>query len=172
MKLEAIRAVFFLRGHFFSHHFSHSFNPLMPHLFAYGSLMYAQVIAQVLGHRPQRSLPAHLSGWQRRALKNRTYPAAISDAAGAAAPITGTLPQGIDGVVWMDLTDQDFIRLDQFESDEYQRVTVMVRTADSQMIAAEIYEWQDPQQLLDHDWSPAKFEQAHLSDFYHQHRID
>ena len=138
---------------------------VMQHLFAYGSLMYPQVIAQVLGYTPTRSMSAQLMGWQRRALKNRSYPAAIAQA-------TSPLDSVILGVLWMDLTQQDFLRLDAFESHEYRRVAVTVFSADHPSIPAAIYEWQDRRELLDHDWSETEFKTRHLSGFYEQHRID
>jgi gamma-glutamylcyclotransferase (GGCT)/AIG2-like uncharacterized protein YtfP len=85
-------------------------------LFTYGSLMFPQVWHQLVPQtRP--SHPAFLTKFSRRLILLDTYPLLIEDANG-----------GILGTVYSQLSGSDLERLDYFEGEIYQRVTVAVHT--------------------------------------------
>jgi len=126
-------------------------------VFTYGSLMFDEVFAAVTGRLASNS-PALLEGWRRHALRDRTYPAAVP------AP-----ESSVQGMVWLDLSDEDLRKLDEFESTEYRRTPVQVLLVDGRRVTADIYEWLDPALLLPVDWSEQAFRRAHLADFHRIH---
>ena len=133
-------------------------NAPMQSLFTYGSLMYEAVCSSVVG-RPLQHERAQLQGWRRYALTSRTYP--------------GAVPQvdcTIEGVLWHGLTEADLLSLDAFESTEYERVTVTVKTASGHTHTTQLYAWKDLALLEPRDWSVTQFEQEHLGGFYATHR--
>jgi gamma-glutamylcyclotransferase (GGCT)/AIG2-like uncharacterized protein YtfP len=129
----------------------------MSNLFSYGSLMFPDVLAQVIGHTPLGH-HARLDGWIRRAIIDQTYPAAI--------PIEGGC---MTGVLWHDLSDADWQALDRFEGEEYRRVLVHVMREDGGRYPAYVYQWLDVQRIGDHDWSQEDFNAQHREDFFQLH---
>lgn len=87
-------------------------------LFTYGSLMFPQVWRQLVP-QPRPSYPAYLANFSRRLIFLDTYPVLIR------ASQTGLL-----GTVYSELTEQDLARLDYFEGEIYQRISVDVYTED------------------------------------------
>lgn len=81
----------------------------MHSLFVYGTLMYPERIKHLLGRCPD-ALSASLPGYARFLVRNATYPGIIT-AAGART----------DGKIYLNLTDTELRRLDQYESDLYDR---------------------------------------------------
>ena len=125
------------------------------HVFTYGSLMFARVWQRVVrGQHAQRA--ARLQGFERRAVRGRTYPAIVACGGGT-----------VDGRLYLDVDDDDLHRLDVFEGDEYERQTLTVRLLDGSAhgVTAQAYAWRDPSGLLIHDWDSAWFERHALDGF-------
>ncbi len=127
-------------------------------VFTYGSLMFPSVWSAVVrGSYPGRR--AVLQGFRRYAVRGETYPAAVRD---PDARIAGQLYAGVDA--------DDLARLDAFEGNEYQRITVPVRliAADGRQgeeIEAELYLFLPADRIDPRDWDPDRFRTDALSTF-------
>jgi gamma-glutamylcyclotransferase (GGCT)/AIG2-like uncharacterized protein YtfP len=96
-------------------------------LFAYGSLMCRDIMADVSGyHGPGQ--PAVARGYSRRSVQGESYPAMVPDEAG-----------DTDGVIYLDLPDSAWARLDRFEGDLYVRQALPVALGDGRVVSAEAY---------------------------------
>ncbi|GAB4239731.1 MAG: hypothetical protein Kow00109_14590 [Acidobacteriota bacterium] len=123
-------------------------------LFAYGTLMFADVLRAVLG----RVIPgdaAVLEGFVRRRVRGTIYPGIV--------PGSGT----VKGVLYEGLQPADWILLDRFEGDEYQRERVAVLKAGAaDPVACWTYvyrtEWAG---RLEGEWAPEGLEPRILAEF-------
>jgi gamma-glutamylcyclotransferase (GGCT)/AIG2-like uncharacterized protein YtfP len=93
-------------------HIPNSTNP--SDLFTYGSLMCADIMAQVVGAQLHSS-SAVLSGYQRFVVRGEQYPGIVAHSGGKVA---GRVYHGITQVSWE--------RLDRFEGEMYERQQVVV----------------------------------------------
>ncbi len=96
-------------------------------LFAYGTLMDPEIMAQVSGCNC-RSTQATLYDHLRRAVEGELYP--------AIAPRKGDT---VEGVVYFDLPQEAFERLDRFEGPLYRRTGVVAVSEDGGRIAVQAY---------------------------------
>ena len=87
------------------------------HLFAYGTLMWPEVLEAVIG-RPLSGVPATLSGFRRMRVKQAFYPALVNSHS----------RDTVEGVLYRDLAAEDFRCLDRFEGGEYERKHVCIAT--------------------------------------------
>ena len=97
------------------------------HLFAYGTLICADILAEVAGCRAVGE-SAVLRGYDRRQVIGADYP--------------GILPQSggtVEGLVYRDLPPAAWCRLDRFEGEMYRRVTVAVRLASGGKLQVQAY---------------------------------
>ncbi|NBO11280.1 MAG: gamma-glutamylcyclotransferase [Betaproteobacteria bacterium] len=133
------------------------------HCFSYGSLMFPEVMQAVAAQHALQSLAARLSGWQRYAIRDASYPAARP----------GQADSSIDGRLWLNLNAVAWQRLDAFEGEAYRRVLVEVRSLEDSgregRYEAWIYEFLNPGLLLDRDWDPEHFRDQHLRNFFREH---
>ncbi|MBK6744037.1 MAG: gamma-glutamylcyclotransferase [Hydrogenophilales bacterium] len=84
------------------------------HCFTYGSLMCADIMSRVCAV-DLRSVPATLPGFSRHPVRDATYP--------------GIQPAGnarVDGLLYLDLPESAWPRLDAFEGEMYARTLVQV----------------------------------------------
>ncbi|KAH8556290.1 Butirosin biosynthesis, BtrG-like protein [Umbelopsis sp. PMI_123] len=103
--------------------------------------------------------PAVLKGYRRHALKNLDYPGVVKSES-AENSVIGLLCEG--------LSRQDILRLDAFEGDEYERVTVSVSTLGTAAypevennIPTQLYLWTaGNEHLEDREWELEKFIQG------------
>ncbi len=127
----------------------------MHRLFAYGTLVIEDVMRQVTG-RTFRSRNALLRGFARYRIKDVHYPGIISceDAA-----VKGKLYFGID--------DISLARLDYFEGDLYEKITVRVTADDGCTYDACTYKVKDEHsRALSHEpWDPEEFKREHINLF-------
>ena len=100
----------------------------MANLFAYGSLMYSDVLFAVTGAW-RRSETASLADHRVHMVKGKTYPALLR-VAGAAA----------EGRLYRGLSAADLSRLDAFEGASYVRLRVLVITTRGRVLAF-VYVW-------------------------------
>lgn len=117
------------------------------HCFAYGSLMWADIMARVCG-REFAGEPALLAGHRRHPVRGEDYPGLRVDPDAAVA-----------GVLYRDVADAAWARLDAFEGAEYERVDVVVTLADGSTLPAQVYRFREAfaQRLLPGDWDADAF---------------
>ena len=97
------------------------------HLFAYGPLMCEDILRDVAGCR-LRTSAATLQGYARRGVRGETYPALV--------PEDGAR---VEGIVYRDVPDPAWARLDAFEGDMYERRQVRIHTDEGATLSAETY---------------------------------
>lgn len=116
-------------------------------LFAYGTLMCAEIMQQVAGCLPAQ-LPATLAGYRRCRLRGEEYPA-----------IVGQQGAAVQGVVYLEVPQEAWRRLDRFEGEMYDRRPVLVDGAGGKSLAADTYVIRDAfaRLLLPAEWSYAEF---------------
>ena len=95
-------------------------------LFAYGTLMATDIMRRACRHEGP-STPARLRNYFRGTILDETYPGIVS-ATGA----------NVTGLYYPDLTRSAIGRLDEFEGEMYERITVDVETA-SGLVSAQTY---------------------------------
>jgi gamma-glutamylcyclotransferase (GGCT)/AIG2-like uncharacterized protein YtfP len=100
----------------------------MPHLFCYGSLMFAPVWSRVV-QGTYDHVEAQLRGFQRRGVQGEIYPCLIS----------GSHQDIVEGVIYFHLNTADMARLDAFEGDLYERQTVTCVDAMQRSHEVEVY---------------------------------
>ncbi|XCN72913.1 MAG: gamma-glutamylcyclotransferase family protein [Candidatus Electrothrix aestuarii] len=102
------------------------------HLFAYGTLMCAELMQEISGCNPPTSVPATLQGYTRRAVKGLSYPGIFPDAGGL-----------VQGCLYQDLPDSTWASLDRFEGEMYAREQVQVALEEGTLLdtllQAEVY---------------------------------
>ncbi|KAI8373076.1 uncharacterized protein BYT42DRAFT_579120 [Radiomyces spectabilis] len=139
--------------------------------FFYGTLMNDAVLGRVLcgpaasaetkSHKLNtlRRRPAMLKGHKRFALKNLDYPAVIE----------ADLDDEVVGILCEGLTENDIVRLDTFEGDEYARCSVKATPLAGDVkeaVDCAVYVWiGDKLHLELHDWQPEEFLKSRLNDW-------
>ena len=123
-------------------------------LFAYGTLLFEDIFTRVCGTRRQRA-DATLADFARLRVRGASYPALIAS--------SGCQTQG---VVYYDIENALWARLDAFEGPQYAREIVHVSVGE-EIVAAATYVFQSAYaHLLDNtSWSPAWFARNALSDY-------
>ncbi len=99
----------------------------MQNLFAYGTLMCEDVMAEVSGCRLSFG-PGILKGFSRRAVKGEPYPAMVPSGQGL-----------VEGIVYHNVPEPAWRRLDAFEGEMYARRPVQVELADGGTLWAGTY---------------------------------
>ena len=96
-------------------------------LFAYGTLMCAEIMAEVSGKRLP-STPAVLAGYHRFLVRGEQYPGVVDDPVGT---VSGLVYHDIDAIGWQ--------RLDRFEGEMYERRPVTVQLASADLALVDCY---------------------------------
>ncbi len=128
-------------------------------LFAYGTLMCAEIMATVSGLKPVAA-PATLAGYSRYRVRAESYPGIVSD------------PHGrVQGVLYSAVTAEAWRRLDRFEGEMYERRPVEVRPAHDGIVLAHTYVVTDRYrgQLERHDWDFDDFLEAGKAAFLEEY---
>lgn len=93
------------------------------HLFAYGTLMCPEIMAKVVGSLPA-SFPARLDHYRRGPLSGVEYPAIVA------------CPRAwVEGLLYLELSEGAWRRLDQFEAEIYTRQMVTVCPIDKSVVS-------------------------------------
>ncbi len=125
------------------------------HLFAYGTLMCPKIMTRVAGFLPG-SFPARLDHYRRGPLAGVDYPA-----------ITPQREACVAGLLYLDLTPEAWLRLDEFEDHIYCRCRINVSLIGGRVMAADSYvikpEYLD--RLGDENWSYFEFLTSGLARF-------
>lgn len=99
----------------------------MDNLFAYGTLMCKEIMAEVAGECPE-PVPAVLPNYARRGVRGERFPAILPHRNGR-----------VEGVVYRSLRPNAWEKLDRYEGEMYSRQRVSVRLQDGTFIAAAAY---------------------------------
>ncbi len=134
-------------------------------VFTYGSLMFEPVWARVVTGR-YRSVPAVLHGFRRQRVRGATYPS-LMRCAGAA----------VEGLLYLDVTDDDIAALDRFEGAGYRRIAVGVQTrvegragdAAGGRLAADTYLFVAEEKMEPGEWDAERFGRELIGEFLREH---
>jgi gamma-glutamylcyclotransferase (GGCT)/AIG2-like uncharacterized protein YtfP len=100
----------------------------MPHVFTYGSLMFPEVWRIVVG-RDFETVEGTAEGFAIFRVRDAVFPG-ITQADGCRA---------VPGLVYLDVDDAAVARLDKFESDFYDRLSLSIDCVDGHRCAADAY---------------------------------
>jgi gamma-glutamylcyclotransferase (GGCT)/AIG2-like uncharacterized protein YtfP len=119
----------------------------MLNLFAYGTLMCDDIMQEVSGCRLSQ-VPGILIGYSRRSVKGEYFPGLVPDEEGR-----------VEGVVYSNVPDSAWDRLDRFEGEIYARRLVRIELNDGATLPAAAYVVKP--QFLNHlepsEWNFADF---------------
>jgi gamma-glutamylcyclotransferase (GGCT)/AIG2-like uncharacterized protein YtfP len=99
----------------------------MRNLFAYGTLMCDEIMEEVAGCRLSYTAGT-LKYYSRRSVRGEHYPAIFRNEKGE-----------VDGIVYLDVPDGAWQRLDRFEGEMYARQTVQIQLPNGMMLSADTY---------------------------------
>jgi gamma-glutamylcyclotransferase (GGCT)/AIG2-like uncharacterized protein YtfP len=99
----------------------------MEHLFAYGTLMCEDIMREISGFRLSHE-KGILKGYSRRSVKGEHYPALVPDETGR-----------VEGILYRDIPDSAWERLDRFEGEMYERRLVQVGLNSGTILFAATY---------------------------------
>jgi gamma-glutamylcyclotransferase (GGCT)/AIG2-like uncharacterized protein YtfP len=130
----------------------------MRHLFAYGSLMCPDIMQRVSG-LTLVGVAATAHGYRRCKVRGEPYPAVLADS-----------DASVNGILYRNLSEAAWHRLDRFEGEMYRRVAISVDTADA-TIAAGLYLAHPDfhHRLLADDWSFEEFLDSGRKQFEHEY---
>lgn len=131
----------------------------MTHVFAYGTLMCADIMRAACGGLPAAQ-PAQLPGFSRHPVAGEHYPG-IVEADGAR----------VDGLLYRDVSREQLARLDTFEGDQYRRETVCVLLPDGNAVQAQTYIFSNQLRYLlePGEWDYDAFLREHRPHFERQY---
>lgn len=99
----------------------------MEHLFAYGSLMCDDIMLEVSGYNTS-PVQGILKGYCRRTVNGEHYPAIVPDE-----------KSSVPGVVYLNVPESAWERLDRFEGDMYARERVQIDVHQGETLYAATY---------------------------------
>ena len=99
----------------------------MEKLFVYGTLQSSELMHRLLGRLPP-SCPALLHGYARYAVKNEDFPGLVPETEAST-----------NGLLYENLSDKELARLDQYESEMYDRPCLEVHLASGETCEAHVY---------------------------------
>jgi len=127
---------------------------MQSHLFTYGTLQNAEILAQVVG-RSWPSSPAVLEGYARYRLNDKPYPALVEE---SGSQVQGSLYSGV--------TQAELTRLDDYEGELYERRSLRVWVGTRALDAFTYLLRREYRALLSAElWELADFEREHLSSY-------
>lgn len=127
------------------------------HIFVYGSLMFDQVWSRVV-QGSYSSVRATLTDHRRYVVQDETYPAVM--------PLPGSM---VYGLLYMNVDQQDILRLDAFEGSQYLRDQAYVTDDQGKVWRAGFYRWLLPGKLINRDWDPEYFKAEDLLKFMNKY---
>ena len=126
-------------------------------IFTYGTLMDSEIMRAVTG-RSFQSLKGTLRGYSRKAVPGHTYPGIIA------------APDGIlEGVIYLNVSEEAISRLDAFEGEGYKRIIVSVES--NGIIPCDTYLCLNPEELESSpEWDFNYFKDNHRDIFLRQYK--
>jgi len=128
------------------------------HLFTYGSLMFPEVWSTVVKGEYER-MAARLYSYKRLCVKGEAYPAAVA----------ATVADYIDGQLYLNVGDDDLLRLDRFEGNDYEKVEAPLILAEGGVVMAQLYICRYPERLEEREWDVEWFAREGIKDFMAQY---
>ncbi len=112
------------------------------HVFAYGTLMATQVWDRVVAGSYE-NMTGRAEGFRRLCVIGEEYPGLVEVGKGS-----------FQGVVYLDVGEDDLQRLDYFEGEEYKRVSIPVVLENGDTITCQTYLFKDKyrHKLTDREW--------------------
>lgn len=119
----------------------------MTNLFAYGTLMCEDIIKSVAGFLPGKQ-EGTLQGYRRLEIEGEQYPGLI-------------VSEGfkVEGIIYYDIPEEGWQRLDRFEGEMYQRIKVCALLKDGSSVEVHTYVVKNEHvgRLRAKDWSFEQF---------------
>jgi len=131
----------------------------MFNVFTYGSLMFDAVWSRVAQGSYERC-EAILQGYERTGVRDEVFPVLVPSSPGSQ----------VQGLVYLDVSEPDLVRLDEFEGDYYFRKTVKIFMLDRKVIPAEAYILKEEYYSLvsPNKWDPVYFSTTGIQHFIHR----
>jgi gamma-glutamylcyclotransferase (GGCT)/AIG2-like uncharacterized protein YtfP len=126
------------------------------HLIAYGTLMFPEVWRRVVG-REFQTMRGSIAGYTALRAKGELFPVLVP----------GGANERVDGVVYFNLEDGTLARLDEFESDFYERVSVHAVLDDGRPLACQAYVLPERNRRFAsrERWDPAWFQREAMKEY-------
>jgi gamma-glutamylcyclotransferase (GGCT)/AIG2-like uncharacterized protein YtfP len=122
--------------------------------FAYGTLMFPAVIKSVIGRVPD-SRPAVIEGYRRLEVTGELFPGLIKEN-----------DESVEGLVYLDITRNEWERLTAFEDDFYELHEVGVNCLGNDARALAFVVPPSRESVLsDKTWNPEFFREHHLAEY-------
>ncbi len=132
------------------------------HCFTYGTLMCREIMDEVCAQRFQ-AVSGTVFGVKRLSVRDEPYPGLVLHDVGQ-----------VEGVLYLDVSQSAWLRLDHFEGEMYQRHSVQVALADGRVLDAETYLIRPDfiSCLEANPWSFEAFLVEHKQRFQNEYRSD
>ena len=132
----------------------------MPNVFTYGALMFDPVWSRIVANGYDRC-DAILRGYERKGVRDEVYPVVVPSSEYSQ----------VRGVVYLDVSPSDLIRLDQFEGEYYLRKKVMVATEEEGTFSAEVFILKEEYYAVisPEEWDPVHFSTTGIHYFLHHY---
>jgi gamma-glutamylcyclotransferase (GGCT)/AIG2-like uncharacterized protein YtfP len=122
-------------------------------LFVYGSLMFPEIIRSVIGRVPE-GRPAIIQGYRRLVVAGESFPGMIK---------VGESDERVDGLVYVDITSEEWKRIIAFEDEFYGLKEVSVeRLGENLSALAFVVPPAKKSLLAEEQWRPDYFREHHL----------
>lgn len=122
-------------------------------LFVYGSLMFPEIIRSVIGRVPE-GRPAIIQGYRRLVVAGESFPGMIK---------VGESDERVDGLVYVDITSEEWKRIIAFEDEFYGLKEVSVeRLGENLSALAFVVPPAKKSLLADEVWNPDQFRDSLL----------
>lgn len=130
------------------------------HVFSYGSLMFDRVWSKVVGGIYQK-IDARLYGYKRRKIRDKIHPAVLP----------GTDRDWVDGIIYLNVSENDIKRLDKFEGECYQKEMAECELSERGKIIACVYVFKAQYRNLveDEQWDPVWFSKIGIHLFLNEY---
>ena len=126
----------------------------MKHLFVYGSLMFDDVLNQLVNKQYKR-VKAEIHGFQCLQVKGEVYPALVK-----------MVSESTRGLLVLNISQEDIKVLDEFEGEYYFRSTETINTGQA-IYEADVYLFKDEYRdlLLEEQWDACCFQRRVIQRF-------
>lgn len=123
-------------------------------LFVYGALMYEEVWNRIVSGNFKK-IAGSISGYRRLAVKDEDYPGLVKGAG------------QVGGFIWLGVDRKNLNRLDEFEGEYYQRISVTATDNTQQQLDVDVYYFREQYRklLVNREWSVDDFERQGLKKF-------
>ena len=128
-----------------------AFEALRLRVFAYGTLMFDEVMEAVVGRRFE-GVPARLRGYERYQVLGQSYPAIVRRNEGVT-----------EGILFRGIDEETLARLDRFEGSSYRREWIALDTGESAWVY--VVAPGKERLLSDEPWNPDDFLREHGATF-------